>query len=337
MIILIDEPERHLHRSIATPLLLSLFDERPDCAFIISTHDVSLPIDVPNATTLVLRSCTWSGKRANFWDADIVSMEIGVGDGTRREILGSRRKILFVEGSYTSLDLHTYTILYPEISVIPKGSCADVIQTVKGIRNSENLHWLKAYGLIDRDNRNVSEVDDLANRGIFALDCYSIESLYYSGKIIDKIAKWQLDNDSAGNCAESAKDAVIEEMTRHKDRLCSFMTVKRARNAIELQLPTHDSMLDDPVYCIQIDTGSFLAEECKRFDDMVSNKDTDGLIGRYNVATTGALDAAARRLGLLGHRNYEGLVRKLLDEDESAREYLRQRLSRLSLAIDEEV
>ena len=40
MVIIIDEPERHLHRSIVSPLLSTLFQKRLDCIFIISTHDV---------------------------------------------------------------------------------------------------------------------------------------------------------------------------------------------------------------------------------------------------------------------------------------------------------
>src|SRR5690606_13418574 len=34
-IIIIDEPERHLHRSIISPLLTLLFAQRPDCAFVV--------------------------------------------------------------------------------------------------------------------------------------------------------------------------------------------------------------------------------------------------------------------------------------------------------------
>ena len=46
-LVLIDEPERHLHRSIISPLLTHLFAQRPECAFIVSTHDVMLPLDNP--------------------------------------------------------------------------------------------------------------------------------------------------------------------------------------------------------------------------------------------------------------------------------------------------
>ena len=56
-LILIDEPERHLHRSIISPLLRLLFDRRSDCTFIVSTHELMLPLDTPKASTLLVRSC----------------------------------------------------------------------------------------------------------------------------------------------------------------------------------------------------------------------------------------------------------------------------------------
>ncbi len=336
-LILIDEPERHLHRSIASPLLISLFEERSDCGYVISTHDVTLPTDSPNATTVLLRSCTWSGNRAQVWDADIVSSETGIDDRTRREILGSRRKILFVEGDYGSMDRHTYAILYPEISIVPKGNCSQVIRAVTGIRNSENLHWVKAYGLIDKDNRPEEETEQLAKRGIFALDCYSVESLYYSSDIMYRIAERQLEVSPDIADFAKAKESMLEEASEHKVRLCAILIEKRARNAVESQLPTYESLLQDPIHCIRYDASALLSEERQTFDSMVISKNADGLIDRYNVATTRALVAAAKHLGFAGRMNYESAVRKLLADDESARDMLRKRLSRLTQAIKADV
>ena len=42
-VLLIDEPERHLHRSIVVPFLAALFTQREDCTFIVSTHELGLP------------------------------------------------------------------------------------------------------------------------------------------------------------------------------------------------------------------------------------------------------------------------------------------------------
>lgn len=77
-LIVLDEPERHLHRSIISPLLSSLFLKRPDCAFVISTHDVYLPIDNEDASVLMVRGCEWNGKTPKGWDADLINSEDGI-------------------------------------------------------------------------------------------------------------------------------------------------------------------------------------------------------------------------------------------------------------------
>ena len=86
-LILIDEPERHLHRSIISPLLKLLFDTRKDCAFVVSTHDLMLPIDTPTATTMLVRSCQFQGQNVDGWKIDIVPPGAAIDDDLRRDLL----------------------------------------------------------------------------------------------------------------------------------------------------------------------------------------------------------------------------------------------------------
>jgi ABC-type cobalamin/Fe3+-siderophores transport system ATPase subunit len=60
-LLLIDEPERHLHRSIVSPLLSLLLKERSDCAFVVSTHEPLLPVDNPTSKVLLTRGCVYDG------------------------------------------------------------------------------------------------------------------------------------------------------------------------------------------------------------------------------------------------------------------------------------
>ena len=178
-LILIDEPERHLHRSIISPLLTLLFARRPDCAFVISTHDTMLPLDNPNSKTLLIRNCTYSAANVIAWDADLVPANVDIGDELRRDILGARRKILFVEGTEQSLDKPLYSLIFPNVSIIPKSSCRDVTYAVSGIRSATNLHWVYACGIIDNDGRPSSEVKRLEAKGIYPLSVWSVEAIYY--------------------------------------------------------------------------------------------------------------------------------------------------------------
>ena len=141
---LIDEPERHLHRSIITPLLGSLFRVKSDCIFVISTHEVGFATDFPKARTILLDSCQFSSGRATVWDASVIPEETIIGEDLRADILGTRRKILFVEGRETSLDKRLYALLFPGVAIVPKGSNFEVERSVKGVRDCTDLHWVEA-------------------------------------------------------------------------------------------------------------------------------------------------------------------------------------------------
>ena len=70
--LLIDEPERHLHRSIIEPFLSALFSRRKDCVFVVSTHEIALPVANPKARVLMVRSCRWKGDMASAWDVELL-------------------------------------------------------------------------------------------------------------------------------------------------------------------------------------------------------------------------------------------------------------------------
>ncbi len=334
-LILIDEPERHLHRSIASPLLLSLFKEREDCVFVISTHDLELPLDIPEATTILLRSCTWEGEKLKAWDWDKIDKNTDISDDIKRAILGERRKILFVEGNADSIDLKTYRILYPEYSVKPCGGCGEVIQVVQGIRNSQQLHWVEAYGLIDRDNRQEQEVNQLLKKGIYVLDGYSAESLYYHENIIQEVAKKHLglEVDQVKLRLEQAKKCIEDEVSENKLRLYGMLIEKQIKNGILDNCPTWKSLSDTPASCVPYDASDSLAKEKEKFELFVSNKDTDGLVNRYPVTKTGALACIAKSLGFNKPENYQEAVRRLLKEDSTVKDYFMKRLPDLNQAM----
>ena len=215
-VFLIDEPERHLHRSIIQPFLSALFNLRRDCTFIISTHEVALPVTNQDARVLMLQSCKWSGNQCTAWDAEVLEPGSELPEELRRAILGSRKRILFVEGdSAGSLDFPLYTILFPGLSVVPRGSCGEVQKTVLELRDFQGIHDVEAFGLIDRDNRSCEEVDELAEVGIFALEVYSVEALYYCSDAIAAVAQQQANSlgvDDFNELIKSAKQEAFKDI-----------------------------------------------------------------------------------------------------------------------------
>lgn len=191
-IFIIDEPELHLHRSIVVPLIRSLVKARPACSFIVSTHELELPTSIEGSTVCLTRSVTWGGTGVRqSWMFDIVERPENLPDDLRKDILGSRRRVLFTEGDDESLDVPLYAILFPSISVRPKGGCKEVQKAVAGTRSTSDLHHTEAFGLIDNDGMSAAQIEKHQDDHVFALSVFSVESLYYDPDVLAAVAARQ--------------------------------------------------------------------------------------------------------------------------------------------------
>lgn len=332
---IIDEPERHLHRSIISPLLSALFLSRTDCAFVIATHDIGLPMDNPESSVLLLRSCDWNGNDVSSWDADMISAKDEIDYHIKLDILGSRRHILFVEGTSDSLDCHIYQILFPNMSIIPQGSCYDVEKAVQGIRQTETLHWVSAFGLIDADNRQEEEIERLKLQNVFTLPCYSVESIYYKDSMIRHIATKQADvtGENANELFNKASQKFSEVILTHKARLCARICERKIRDKIKL--PNWKDIQSKTPININYDVNAIVEEEERKFDSYIQTNDMNSLIGRYPVRETPVLGEIAKALGFQDRKKYESAVIKLLVDDENIRIQTKKSLNPLADAIEQ--
>ena len=331
---IIDEPERHLHRSIISPLLTALFRQRPDCTFVISTHDIGLSLDNPEAGVLLVRGCQWNEAHISGWDTDLISSVEQIDYQIKQDILGSRRKLLFVEGNESSLDLNIYQILFPEVSVIPQGNCNDVERAVYGISSTDSLHWVKAIGLVDSDDRSKNEIDNLKNKNVYALPCYSVESIYYCVEIIEKLAEKsaEMHGGNSSDLISNAYKNLISAIEDHKDRLCARLCERKIKQKINL--PDWEYIQSQSEFNINIDIATDFNREKNHFDEYISNQDITSIISRYPIRETPALGRIARSLKFSNRRNYEAAVRKLLIDDVELKNQIRSKFGELVQAIE---
>jgi ABC-type lipoprotein export system ATPase subunit len=324
-LILIDEPERHLHRSIASPLLTLLFRQRPDCSFVISTHDVFLARDSAPAHTLLVRSCAYDGQQVSGWDVDLLSDDADISEDVKQDILGARRRILFVEGTDRSLDAPLYSLIFPDVSVVAKSNCREVERAVNGIRASQDLHWLEAYGIIDEDGRTPEEIEELRARGIHALPFYSVESIYYEPEIQRRVAIEcaKLVDSAPDTLVEEAQDAALSAVSPHGARLSARLAERRAQRLFMAHAPTWKAILAGEKIQVELETAQLLANERTQLETAIARQDLAFVIGRYPVRETPALEKIASALGFKSRAQYEGSVRKLLRTDPEALEYTR--------------
>ena len=339
-VFVIDEPERHLHRSIIQPFLLALFDLRSkDCAFVIATHEIALPVANPEAQVLMLRSCQWSGNQCIAWDADVLEPNSELPEDLKFAILGSRKKILFVEGKPGGPDFSLYTALFPELSVVSKESCEEVQKAVLGWRGSQKIHpvHVEIFGLIDRDNRTEEDVEELAEKGVFALEVYAVEALYYCSDAIAAVAKQQagLRNEDENELIESARQKAIEVLKGHAEEMAARMCERQIQNLAVSKIPDWKSIKDNPPQsiCVSVDSQLY-CRELKRFNKLIDEGKLDQLIARYPVHKSYALTTIAKALKCHGKNDYQQIVLAQVQKDGQLACKLKERIGTLSEILD---
>lgn len=330
-LLLIDEPERHLHRSIISPLLTLLFDKRPDCAFIVSTHDVMLPLDNLGARTILIRGCAYNGSIVTSWDADLIPSDSNIDENLKKDILGARRTLIFIEGDEQSLDHPLYSLVFPSVTVISKSSCRDVDYAVTGIRSATELHWLRAFGIVDNDRRTPEDISRLNAKGVYAVSVYSVESIYYHPEIQRKIAirHASVTGEDAEALVVGAKTAALAAVAPHVERLSERAVEKTLRDELDKNWPKRAEIAAGKPISIIIDVAAAVSAEVSAFNQAIADKNLEKIISRYPVRETPALTEIARKLGFQTRGQYESAVRRLLMDDVAALNFVRSQFGSL--------
>lgn len=172
-VIIIDEPELHLHESIILALWDELESKRSDCSFIYISHDLDFIASRVGQKFVIL---AYHGE--SQWTFQYIPENTGFSEETVTSILGSRKPILFVEGTNNSLDAAIYRACFPDCKVITKGSCQEVIHAVATFRNNQELTRLTCAGIVDTDARSSEDIAMLEKLGIGVLPVSEIENIF---------------------------------------------------------------------------------------------------------------------------------------------------------------
>ncbi|RTJ44714.1 DUF4435 domain-containing protein [Campylobacter jejuni] len=259
-IILIDEPELHLHPSLTNKLWDVLEKHRQDCLFIYITHDLNFASSRTNSDKFWIKS--YDGKK---WEFKKISTNEIMPQELFLKLLGTRRNILFIEGENNSLDFEIYSVLYPQYQIITCGSCEKVIQYTKAFNDQSALHGFKAYGIVDRDYRSQNELNVLMSKNINVLKVAEVENLF----LLECIVLAVLKQSGRENKFEEIKNYLFEEKFKNcleKQILENLKSeIKHKLNTIDINLKTSDE-IKEKINSI---------EEFINFDDLhknISNK-----------------------------------------------------------------
>lgn len=187
-IVIIDEPEIHLHSLLARRLWDILEEQREDIRFIYITHDLPFAQSRRNAAYIGVKP----GEKF-----DVIPSGDEIPPPLFMHILGAassniyENKTLFCEGEEGGKDELLYRGYYIDhkVAVIPVGGCDLVKACVRTINKTGLISNHTAYGIVDRDDRCDDEIEYLNGLGLTVLNFSEIEALICKKEIFVAIAQ----------------------------------------------------------------------------------------------------------------------------------------------------
>lgn len=225
-LLIFDEPELHINRSILAKLWDEIESARPDCCFLYITHDVEFASSRHAAAKYSLRAFRRAPQDA--WDIERVPENSDLPDDIVATIVGSRRPVLFVEGDGGSLDSALYRRVYDDFTVIPVGSCDHVIHTVASFAARPELHRVGCAGIVDADGRTDAEAAYLESKGVYRLPVSEVENLLVLPNVFLAIAKaLKFSDQDAERKLAALRAFVLTQANGDIDAICLRYTKRR--------------------------------------------------------------------------------------------------------------
>lgn len=276
-LIIIDEPEVFLHRTVVDKLWDRLESERKDCIFIYMTHDLQFA-----ASRVATKSWIKEYIYPSAWEIQLID-DSTIPEQLLMELLGSCKHVLFCEGnSSSSYDKKIFDVLFPEFVIKPLESCKDVISYTKAYNSIPNTNT-KAIGIVDRDFRSKEEIAQLKADNIFAYDVAEIENVFLEESFIKAFKDYhKYDGD-----VDKIKAGIIARFEKEKESQCSnFVSAQidfyyrkhhvrkgKTKGEVEKNLKYFND---------EIDIDKWYNERMREIDLCIKYKNYAKVIGLYN-------------------------------------------------------
>lgn len=278
-ILIMDEPEIHLHRSLMNRLWAPLEYARRDCLFIYITHDTQFAASHNHAQKVWVQE--FDG--VNWKLQPLVNNDIP--EELLLDILGNRKNVLFVEGEKDSYDSQLYSTIYLDYYVVPCGSCTQVIARTKAFKKNTDLHHCEVYGIIDRDYRSDYEIESYKQNNIYTLQVAEVENLFLVEELVRVFAEHM--GLHAEEVFNRVKDYVINQRYANEinGQICesAVAQIKYKLNCAEISKKNETearSTLKTVLESINYD--EIEAEEATKFQKALTDGDYKGVIRVFN-------------------------------------------------------
>ena len=317
-LLIIDEPELHVHPSIMSKLWDKLEAVREDCAFVFMTHELEFA-----AARVAQKFIVHNFQPGPKWNLERIPEDTGFNEKVTALILGSRRPILFVEGTGNSLDIAIYRCCFPDMTVIPRESCEAVIHSVVSMNKNNFLHNVSCSGIVDGDARGSDEINRLQELGISVLPVSEIENIILLPEVTRTIAEIEgYEGEVLEECLSNLQSAIFDAI---KENMIDSAALRFCKRRVDHALKQFDfNEVEDIVNFTEeikeqvdtLDITDIYDVTRHRITNAIEQKNLKELLLNYD--DKGLLSLAARHLKNTTKNNFESwLIRILANNDDS--------------------
>lgn len=305
-LIVIDEPELHLHRSLMDKLWNKVEELCPDRSIVYITHDLDFAASRAGARKLWVKN--YSG---GAWSWAELPVDETLPESLVLELVGNRKPVLFCEGERGGIDHSLYQLCFPKHHVVPRGSGEKVAESVKALNSNASLHTLTAFGFVDRDVRTDEEIAALQRTGVYAIEFAEVENLLCNEQLVRKVAAHLALNEEqvVAGVVTYISDALRAEL----EGQIVLMASRRIRYHLSLYSPTSNdrSGIDQGVAALlsSLDTKAITQTAEDAFQAALRSGRLNDILRIYNRKSL--VDRIAPCFGLR-QGEYEPLVFRLL-------------------------
>ena len=295
-IVIIDEPENHLHKSILVRLWNSIEEKRKDCFFIYLTHNLDFAVSRLDSQIIWVKE--YLGE--NNWSYQIIDDTDDI-KALSLEILGNRQKILLIEGDKErSLDYKLYSIIFNDYNVIPVGSCQKVIQHTKTCSELSDKHYLDVKGIIDIDRRDENELNNLRAMGVFSLNVAEIENLFLLPEVVEYVFRKMSIQD----------EDIVKNINIVNSNILNFLDEKKAEQALLFTKKECENKINEAIHRKSTKIEEYIEDvkNIRNMDTFISNTYKENIDNIERICSSRNIDEALKILNNKGVIQRSGVL-----------------------------
>lgn len=328
-LILVDSPTLFLHPTAVGVLWDRIERTRRDCRFVYDTNDANFATRQNRSTAIWIKDYDAA---AHTWDYQVITNG-DLPDEIFLQMMGSRRPVLFTEGDAAhSIDIRLYSMVFPEFTVKPLGSCDKVIESTRTMLSLRSMHHIESYGLVDRDRRSDEEVGYLRAKHILVPEVAEVENIFLAPGVVETMAIIR------GKNAKKVVKAVRQEVMEKFEKMIDDQALQHTRHRMKRDVERKIDARFTCITALELHIKSLIKKLRPRevfdklrseFRKMLQSGNYEGVLRVFNHKPLLTGSCAPKMLGFSNSDEYiNGVVAALKHGDENA-ERLRTEIRKL--------